>query len=87
MNLDWDEDTVDLVMIAIGKSLAAAREVEPVLKHLGFSAQLLAQHEELVTKLRKALSDLLGQEEEEEGIFPVKELLGAHEVRLLKEDG
>jgi hypothetical protein len=85
LNLDWDEDTVDLVMIAIGKSLAEAREVEPVLKHLGFSAQLLAQHEELVTKLRKALSDLLGQEEE--GIFPVKELLGAHEVRLLKEDG
>lgn len=70
--LDWDEDTADLVRIAIASFM------------LNLESWTSAQEE--ISILSKALNDLRQTEDEEEGIYPVKELLGSHEARLSKQE-
>lgn len=70
--LDWDEDTVDMVRIAVASLMLS----------IGTAA---IPAEEEISILRKILDDLAPQDEEE-GIYPVKELLGSHEARLPKEE-
>ena len=67
--LDWDEDTVDMVRIAVASLMLS----------------IAIPAEEEISILRKILDDLAPQDEEE-GIYPVKELLGSHEARLPKEE-
>jgi hypothetical protein len=69
--LDWDEDTVDLVRIAVASLMLSIGTAVPA--------------EVEISILRKILDDLAPQDDEE-GIYLVKELLGSHEARLPKEE-
>jgi len=76
LTLDWDEETVDLVMIAIAGEINDMKIIGSVYLREGTG------------QLRKALHDLKqakAGDEDEDGIYPVKELLGSHEARLVKE--
>ncbi len=93
--LDWDEDTIDSVVIAIcahmhdmQEELDKQRRVHDVAGcRVHAEGCILDLAQAAIDGLRKALSDLLGEEQrDQDGIYPVKELLGAHEVRVLKEE-
>jgi hypothetical protein len=84
--LDWDEDTVDLVIIAVGSYLCDAQETWNEMQEFNPpSPELSALYREAAGRLSRALNDL-APAEDEDGIYPVRELLGSHEARLLKEE-
>lgn len=89
LTLDWDEETVDLVMIAVDSYLSEVQETVSHMRRFNPSGQLLARGESSAAKLTRALNDLgleaYTEDDPADGIYPVKELLGSHEVRLLKE--
>lgn len=72
MILNWDEDTIDLVKIAIASFM------------LNLESWTSVQEE--VSILSKALGDLqqVDDNDDSRGIYPVQELLGEHEVRISK---
>lgn len=89
--LDWDEDTIDAVAIAIGahmcdmqEELDRQREIHIHLDKFEPRGCVLDLAQITIDGLRRAMGDLL-DEPGDDGIFPVKELLGSHEARIPKE--